>query len=247
LINNKKINSQKDEPLTLLEHLEELRGRLIFCVITVLILSSLAYRTVPVVLKNLIKPIGRLVFINPTEAFWVNIKLSLFLGTYISLPLIFYQIWRFIARGLKRSERRAILPLSLLSFLLFNVGAIFCYVVIVPLGVKFLLSYSRGYLEPMISANSYLSFLTVMVLSFGFIFQLPLVMGFLTKMGITTPQGLVKYRRVSIVGIFIIAAVLTPPDIFTQISLALPLLALYEVSIIISKRIYRRKKISSIS
>ena len=230
----------KDKEISILEHLSELRKRLIICVISVALLSFLSYKFVPVILKNLIKPVGGLVFITPTEAFWVNLKLSLMAGTYFALPIIFYQIWRFINIGLKKGERKNVLPFVLISLILFNTGAWFCYFFIVPLGIKFLLSYSLGILKPMISANSYLSFITVMLLSFGLIFQLPLVIAFLTKLGIVSPQSLKKYRRVAIVSIFIIAAVLTPPDVFTQTCLALPLILLYEASILVAKTIHKK-------
>jgi sec-independent protein translocase protein TatC len=229
----------QDKEISILDHLEELRKRLILCVVVIIIGSAIAYKLVPSVLQSLIKPVGKLVFINPTEAFWVNLKLSLMIGAYFSLPVIFYQIWKFIARGLRKNERGSILPLAVISFLLFNFGAWFCYLFIVPLGIKFLLSYSLGIIEPMISVNSYLTFITVMLLSFGLIFELPLIIGFLTRLGIVSPKGLIKYRRLAIVVIFIIAAVLTPPDIFTQTSLALPLLLLYEVSILVAKKIHK--------
>ncbi len=231
-----------DSPLPLMEHLIELRRRVIFCLVAVLAGAAAVYRFVPAVLTSLVRPVGRLVFINPTEAFWVNIKLALSLGLYAALPVIFYQIWKFIEKALEEKEKRSVFPFILTAYLLFNIGAVFCYLFIVPLGVRFLLSYSMGILTPMISVNSYLSLVTVMVLSFGIVFELPLIFGLLTRIGVVTPAGLSSYRRLAIVGIFVFAAILTPPDIFTQLSLAVPLLVLYEVGIFVSRAITRKLK-----
>lgn len=226
--------------MPLLQHLEELRKRLIFCFITLIIFSVFAGNLVPCVLKSLIKPVGELVFINPTEAFWVNLKLSIIIGSYFALPVIFYQLWKFVSMGLSRHEKKNIALLAAASFFLFNTGAGFCYFLVVPWGIKFLLSYSLGLIKPLLSVNNYLSFVTTMLLSFGLIFQLPLIIGFLVRLKILTPDLLKKHRRIVIVLIFIAAAILTPTsDAFTQIALALPLLLLYEISIILSKHIYK--------
>jgi len=230
-----------DDPQGLLEHLTELRKRLIISAAAIAVCACAVYRFVPQVLKSLTGPVGRLVFINPTEAFWVNLKLAFFLGLYLALPVVFYQIWLFLAKGLRSGEKRSVLPFVLVSFLLFNAGALFCYFFIVPLGIKFLLSYAMGILTPMITVNSYLSLLTVMVLSFGIIFQMPLLSWFLTAAGLVTPQALAYYRRYAVVGVFVLAAVLTPPDIFTQISLAIPLVVLYEAGILISRQAYKKR------
>ncbi|MCM8823336.1 MAG: twin-arginine translocase subunit TatC [Candidatus Omnitrophica bacterium] len=231
----------EDKPLPFLEHLEELRRRLIYSIVVITIFSIISHRFVPLILKNLVKSTGKLVFISPTEAFLVNIKLTLFLGIYLSLPFLFYQIWVFLGKGLKKDEKKIILPLSFISFILFNTGGFLCYFFIIPMGIKLLFSYSLGIIEPMISVNSYLSFILGMIFSFGLIFELPLIMLFLTKIGLVSPLILRKYRRVVIVAIFIVSAILTPPDIFTQIALALPLIVLYELSIIVSKILTKLK------
>ncbi|MCM8774485.1 MAG: twin-arginine translocase subunit TatC, partial [Candidatus Omnitrophica bacterium] len=168
----------EDKPLPFLEHLEELRRRLIYSIVVITIFSIIANRFVPLILNSLVKSTGKLVFINPTEAFLVNIKLTLFLGIYLSLPFLFYQIWGFVGRGLKKEEKKIVLPLSFISFILFNIGIFFCYFFILPLGIKFLFSYSLGIIEPMISVNNYLSFIVGMIFSFGLIFELPLLILF---------------------------------------------------------------------
>jgi len=200
------------------------------------------YPYINVVLKHLTHPVGQLVFISPFEAFWSRIKLTFFLGIFISLPFVLYQIWKFIQKGLLAREKRFVLPLTFLSFVLFSLGGCFGYFVIIPVGMKFLLAYGTQTLVPMISISRYLSFLFGIVFSFGLIFELPLIIGFLTKIGILQSQTLRTKRRFAIVGIFIAAAALTPgPDVFSQLLMAGPLLVLYEMSIIVARLIESRR------
>ena len=181
-------------------------------------------------------------FIGPVEAFWTRIKLAFFLGLFAGMPVVLFQVWSFIQRGLLPKEKRLTGIISAVSFLLFVSGAAFCYFFILPVGVKFLLAYGSDVLVPMISISKYLSFVCGMVFSFGLIFELPLVIGFCAKIGVLQSVTLRKQRRFVIVGIFIAAAALTPgPDIFSQVMMALPLMVLYEIGIIIARIIERRR------
>lgn len=228
--------------LTLIQHLEELRKRIFYSIISIIITSIVSYAFVEKLLYHLSKPVGNLVFIRPIEAFITHIKLALFCGVFISFPIIIYQIWAFVSPGLKKEERKHIRLFGPLSLLLFLLGSGFSYFVIVPLGIKFLIGYGTDWLRPMISVGSYMSFFCVMILVFGIVFELPVVILFLTKLRIVSPPALRKNRKYVILAIFICAAVLTPPDIFTQVMMAIPLIILYEFSIIISYICFNPKK-----
>ncbi|MFH1577936.1 MAG: twin-arginine translocase subunit TatC, partial [Candidatus Omnitrophota bacterium] len=233
---------QLDEPRPLLEHLGELRKRIIYSLIAILLGAAGVYPLVNTVLGHLIQPVGQLVFISPVEAFGSRLKLTFFLGIFVSLPVVLYQIWKFIQKGLLPREKRNVFPLVFLSFILFSLGGCFGYFVIIPIGVKFLLSYGTETLVPMISVSRYLSFLFSLVFCFGLIFELPLIIGFLTKLGILRAEVLRTKRRFAVLGIFVTAAILTPPDVFTQLLMAGPLLALYEISIHVARLIEAKAK-----
>jgi len=221
--------------LTFTEHLEELRQRIIRSLVFVIIASILTYAFTDKILIFLSKPAGRLVFIAPAEAFITRIKLALFGGLYLSLPLILYEVWGFVSSGLERTERKYALLFSVFSFILFTAGTLLGYFVIVPMGLNFLLSFSSEYLQPMISVGRYTSFVMSLSFAFGLVFQLPLAILFLTKTGIVTPEFLSRNRKYTVIIIFIAAAVFTPPDVITQCLMAIPLLALYEISIFLSR------------
>ncbi len=222
-------------------HLEELRGGLIKLFLFLVITACLSYPLVDTILLHLTKPVGRLVFIAPHEAFISKIKIALFAGFIFSSPYVLYQIWHFIESGLSKKERKYVIVFGPFSFLLFAAGAAFGYFIIVPIGIKFLLSFATDLMTPMITIGRYISFLAMLTLAFGALFQLPLAALFLTKLGIVTPRFLILKRREAIVIIFITAAVLTPPDIVTQCLMAVPLLVLYEIGIILSKLAYHPK------
>ncbi|MEE8360391.1 MAG: twin-arginine translocase subunit TatC [Candidatus Omnitrophota bacterium] len=228
-----------DETRTFTEHLDELRSRLIKSVILVIIMAGVVYNFIKVIMPSLIKPVGKLVFIAPQEAFITNVKIALFGGLFLASPFVLYQIWRFISAGLEKNEIKYTLIFGPLSFLFFLIGITFAYLIVVPLGVKFLLGFATEYVTPMISVSKYISFVGALTLAFGVIFQLPLVSLFLTKLGVTTPSFLSKKRKHAIVLIFILAAIITPPDIVTQCLMAVPLLVLYEIGIMFSKMVYK--------
>lgn len=218
---------------TFSQHLEELRKRIIFCVVTVVLASIFSYCFIGKLLPFITRPVGRLVFIQPQEAFVAYLKLALICGVFISLPVLIYQLFGFISAGLTSEEKRYIIFYGPVGFLFFLLGAGFAYLIVVPYGLRFLLEFGKGYLQPMISVSSYISFLGIMLLAFGVIFELPIAIVLLTKIGAVNPGMLRRNRRYVLLAIFIIAAILTPPDIFTQLMLALPLLLLYEFSILL--------------
>lgn len=233
----------KFEKLTLVEHLEELRKRLIICLFAILLGSIFSYLYIDKILAFISAPVGKLIFLKPTELLLTRIKVSFYSGVFFSLPVIIYQAWKFISPGLVGQERRYFYWVVPFSYLLFACGLSFAFLGVLPLGIKFLLNYSSENIQPMISVGSYISFVVTFLLAFGIIFQLPLVILFLTKIGIITPQWLVKNRKYAILVIFILAGVLTPgPDIVSQFLMAVPTLILYEVGIQVSKLVKSQNK-----
>ena len=229
-----------DNKLNFIEHLSELRNRIIKSIIFIFICSVFIYNYIDILLAILVKPVGKLVFIAPREAFIANIKIAFFAGLFLSSPFVLYQVWRFISVALKRNEKKYALIFGLLSFVLFILGCIFGYFIIVPIGINFLLGFSSDFVSPMITISRYVSFVGTLTFAFSLVFQLPLIILFLTKIGIVTPKFLSSRRREMLVFIFILAAVLTPPDVITQALMALPLIVLYELGIIFSKIAYRK-------
>jgi len=179
----------------------------------------------------------RLVFIAPTEAFFVNLKVAFYAGLFLSVPLLLFQVWKFVAPGLYEHERRYSFPFLIISTILFLLGAIFAYVVILPIALHFLISQGGELWKPNITLSNYLSFCMRLILAAGLVFEFPVLMYFLAKVGVVTPAFLVKNRKYAVLAAFVIAAILTPPDVFSQVLLAVPLLLLFEVSIFVAKRV----------
>jgi len=179
----------------------------------------------------------RLVFIAPTEAFFVNLKVAFYAGLFLSVPLLLFQVWKFVAPGLYEHERRYSFPFLIISTILFLLGAIFAYVVILPIALHFLISQGGELWQPNITLSNYLSFCMRLILAAGLVFEFPVLMYFLAKVGVVTPEFLVKNRKYAVLVAFVIAAILTPPDVFSQVMLAVPLCLLFEVSIFVAKRV----------
>jgi len=230
-----KRNMQADYSATFKEHLEELRKRILKSTGIILFIAGITFFVSPEILQIIAKPIGQLVFISPQESFIAHVLISLWCSIFFSSPFIFYQIWQFISKGLTEKEKRMILTYGPISFALFLLGSFFGYFIIVPIGLKFLLGFSSSTLIPMISIHKYVSFVGMLTLNFGIVFELPLGILFLTKANMITPEDLSKKRRHAIVLFFVLAAVFTPPDIVTQSLMALPLVVLYELGIFFSR------------
>jgi len=185
----------------------------------------------------------KLVFLAPTEAFWMNMKVALVAALVFSLPVIFLQLWKFIAPGLQPTEKKYVIPFVIVSTGLFIVGASFCFIIVLPFALSFLLNYKIGdFLMPMLSVGQYVDFCLKFILAFGAIFELPIVLIFLTKIGLVTPETLKRNRRLAIVLAFVAGAILTPtPDPFNQTLMAIPIIMLYEVGIQLSVFFAKRK------
>ena len=250
-------------PLT--EHLGELRNRIVVTLIAVIIVFSISFYYSEFIFSILISPMHNtirfslenpyisftpnknpdlnLVFLAPAEALWMHIKIAFISAIIISSPLIFFEIWRFIAPGLLEKERKYALPFVFTTTFLFLIGAAFCFIIVLPLAMNFLLTYKTENIKPMISVGKYTDFCLKFILSFGAIFELPVVSVFLTKMGIVTPDFLAKNRKYAVLIAFVAAALLTPtPDAFNQTLMAVPIIILYEAGIWASRILGRKKK-----
>ncbi|MCF8030060.1 MAG: twin-arginine translocase subunit TatC, partial [Desulfohalobiaceae bacterium] len=182
-----------------------------------------------------------MIYTAPHEAFFTYIKVALVAGIFLTSPYIFYQVWLFIKPGLYASERKYIIPIAFFSALLFVGGAIFGYFIIFPPAYNFFMSFTNQYISPMISMKEGFSFALRILLAFGIVFELPLVIFFLARLGLVTSDMLRRARKYAILCIFAVSALLTPPDLFTQTFMAGPVIVLYEVSIWIARFFGRRE------
>lgn len=183
-----------------------------------------------------------LVFLAPAEAFWMHMKVSIITGIVISLPVIFSQIWHFISPGLLHKEKKYVIPFVFITTTFFIVGAAYCFFLVLPFAMGFLLTYKTESMIPMISVEKYVDFCLKFILAFGAIFELPIAIVFFTRMGFVSPKTLAKHRKYAILLAFIAAAILTPtPDVFNQTLMAVPIIVLYEIGILVSRIFVRRK------
>jgi sec-independent protein translocase protein TatC len=183
-----------------------------------------------------------LVFLAPAEAFWVHLKISLITGLILALPVIFHQVWKFISPGLLQREKKYAIPFIIIATGLFFFGTVFCFVIVLPFAMKFLLSYKTASLTPMISIERYIDFCLKFILAFGAVFELPVIIVFLTRTGIVSYQTLAKNRKYAVLLAFVTAAILTPtPDAFNQTLMAVPIIFLYEGGLLVSKLFVKRK------
>jgi sec-independent protein translocase protein TatC len=237
-----KINFDQKVPLT--SHLGEIRYRLVRVIIFLSILFVICFTLSESILDIIREPIKdfNLIFISPTEAFFAHLKLGFFAALALSIPFILYHLWEFISPGLKIKEKKHTLPFVLFSTICFICGALFSYYLILPLGLRFLLTYKTKALTPNITIGYYITFTFRLILVFGIIFELPLVILFLTKIGIIKPSMLTKNRKYAILVIFAVSAILTPPDVVTQVLMAIPLIFLYEISVFICRMVYSKKQ-----
>ena len=223
---------QTEQPLR--DHLQEFRKRLIICLVVVAIAALACYNYVDDIIALLSGPAGKLYFMNPSEVFFTYMEIALYAGSLFTLPVLLYEVWAFVAPALWPEERRAVLVILPTAVILFYVGLVFAYSLVIPAAVTFFMGFATQTLQPMFSLESYLSFILALTLPFGFIFELPLIVVFLAKIGLVTGDFLKGKRKILIVIAFIFAAVVSPTtDIFTQTMIAVPLIVLYEISLFI--------------
>jgi sec-independent protein translocase protein TatC len=183
-----------------------------------------------------------MVYTGLPEAFFTYIKVSLYAGIFVASPVVLYQVWKFISPGLFPKEKKFVAPFVITSTLLFVGGVCFGYFLVLPGAYKFFLEFTTDFLKPMLSMREYLTLTLKLLLAFGIIFEIPVFLFFMTKIGLVTPRKLARMRRYAIVVCFIVAAIITPtPDAFTQCMMAIPMIVLYEVGILVSKLAGRKK------
>lgn len=220
-------------------HLEELRRRLIVCAIAVGVGFLLAYGFKERLFQILVRPLTQvmqdgdtLIFTGLPEAFFTYLKVAFLAGLMLAAPVIIYQFWLFVAPGLYDKEKRLLLPIVLLSSFFFVGGALFGYFVVFPYGFQFFLGFATEHIRPMPSMKEYLGFAAKMLLAFGVAFELPLVLTSMARLGLVSVSFLKRNRKYAILIIFTVAAILTPPDVVSQVMMAVPLMVLYELSIV---------------
>lgn len=266
------VRNMESERMPLTEHLGDLRKSITVSLIALLVAFIIAFNYSEDIFRSIMFPLKynlsfsmknpfisivpqeklsqttKLVFLAPAEALWMNLKVSFVTALILALPVIFYQVWKFISPGLLPREKRYVLPFVVSATGLFMAGALFCFFIVLPFAMGFLLTYKLGdVLMPMLSVGQYVDFCLKFILAFGAVFELPIVIIFLTRMGIVTTKTLAKNRKYALLVAFIIAAILTPtPDAFNQTLMAVPIIILYEVGILVS-RIFVREKTADAS
>ncbi len=246
-----------------LAHLEELRKRLIVSFSAIGVAFVLAFqireyclrllqwplttdivvdRKFPFVIFQAKPPIAKLTALGPAETLWTHFKVAFIVGVMLALPVVLYQIWKFIEPGLLPREKRFALPFVILSTISFFIGVAFCFLIVLPMAMQFLLTFDPS-IQQMPRFGEYVDFTLKFLLAFGVIFELPLGITIAARLGMVTPQFLARNRKYAILLNFVVAAILTPtPDVFNQALMALPMCVLYEVGILAARVVARRAK-----
>ena len=226
--------------MSFLDHLEELRWRIVKMALALVVTAipcgifwKRIFDLVMVYPLRFANPRPHLIFTSPVEAVMLSFKIAFGAGFVLAAPVIFYQLWKFIAPALFPKEKKIILPTVIASSISFLCGLVFCYLLL-PYLFRILTSYAGTRLDPYFKIGDYFGFILKLSLAFGLVFELPVISFVCTRLGLITPKFLIRNSRIAIVIIFVIAAVLTPPDVFSQLAMATPLLVLYGLSILVS-------------
>lgn len=230
---------QFTEKVPISHHLIEIKDRVIQVSLVVALFFGLSFYFIDIPLLWLEDPLPKqfadLTFITPTEPFFTNMKVAFMCSVFISMPWILFHLWGFIAPGLKVKEKKITALFVFFGTIFFLFGGVFCYFLVLPLGLKFLLAYGSNFWKMQVTIGFYFSFVVKLIMAFAFAFQTPLIMVLLTKFGVINTVKMKLYRKWAFLGTFALAAILTPPDIITQVLLAVPLYGLYEFGMIVSR------------
>ncbi len=246
--------------MPLLDHLIELRQRMLYSVIALFVAFLICFYFAQELFDFLVQPLAdllidregvrgarRLIFTDLTEVFFTHIKIAFFFGAFVSSPIFLTQLWLFVAPGLYKNEKMALAPFLVASPVLFFLGGALVYFVLFPLAWSFFLSFETMGgsdtlpIVPEPKVSEYLSLVMKLIFAFGLCFQLPVLMTLLARVGLATSKGMAEKRKYAVVGVFIVAAVITPPDPISQLSLAIPIILLYEISILMAKMVEKKK------
>jgi sec-independent protein translocase protein TatC len=226
--------------MPLLEHLRELRTRLVISLVATAVGIAACFSYTDVIWEFLVAPMnevletsgrGNMVIIEPLEGFLTYLKVALVAGLGLASPVISYQIWRFVAPALYPKEKRLVIPLMLASTTLFLLGAAFCYAVIFKFAFPFFIEITAADVQASLSIAAYLGLATRLLVAFGVCFQLPVIVFFLARIGLIDARDMITFFRYGVVGIFVLSALLTPPDVLSQMLMAAPMLLLYVIGI----------------
>jgi len=252
-----------DKKMPLLDHLIELRQRLLYSVIALLVVFLVCFYFAQPIFQYLAQPLAdvmlehgiaehqrRLIFTALTEVFFTYVKVAFFAAAFICFPIFLVQFWMFVAPGLYKHEKSALAPFLAATPFLFFLGGALVYYIIFPFAAKFFVAFQVPggentlpiELEPKV--NEYLSLMMQLIFAFGLCFQLPVVMTLLARVGLTSSRGMAAKRKYAIVGVFIVAAIFTPPDPLSQLSLAVPIIILYEISIIMARMVEKKRAVA---
>jgi len=234
-VSKEKEKTWDQKRMGVLEHLEELRGRLVICIVALAVTAVVGFFLSDWVIHQLaalvIKQAGPLKFTGVADAFMARLKIGVIIGIALALPIIFYELWQFVAPGLKPSERKWGLPFVLAAIALFAIGAVFAYMVL-PYGLSFLLGFASADMQPLLMVDRYFSFVSIMMLLFGLVFDLPIVLLLLVRVGLINSRQMKKRRVMSILAILFLAYMITPgADPVSPLFLAIALIILYEATI----------------
>lgn len=238
------VQKQDDKAMTITGHLSELRRRLMRCALVFVALSVVSFifiqRFVDVVLA--LSPEFDFIYLSPSELVTCYMKLALVLGLVFSSPFILWQIWAFVQPGLTKTESRSAGSAIVGGFVFFLIGTAFCFFAILPITLEFFYNFNGSKdITASISFNNYMSFVLGMLVAFGVVFEMPVLAFLLGRLGLLGPGLLVKGRKFAILIIFILAAIITPPDVVSQVMTAVPMIGLYELSIAVSRVAWKRQ------
>jgi sec-independent protein translocase protein TatC len=238
----------KDEKRPFFAHLKELRDRLVISIIAVAVAFIITYSFKENIFAFLMRPFievmpasSSFIFTGVTEAFLTYFKVSLVVALFLAAPMILYEVWMFVAPGLYENEKRYIFPFIGFGSAFFIIGGLFCYYVVLPYIYRFFVGYAGPLITPMPSLKEYMNLSLKMLLIFGFIFQMPLVAYYLSKAGIIKYRTLSKKRRYALLGIVVVSAVITPPEVTSLLLMAVPMYGLFELSVLIA-RVFGKKE-----